>query len=118
MPSNGVNPIISWGRDVEGLCTSRRALGESTRLLNFPSYTNPQCNTQSASRLKGTTCADWLHLKALLILICGLPMSQQLSENSMSLRSLSSYTELETAMEGGSVNLSLSLLELSGFNLS
>lgn len=45
-------------------------------------------------------------------------MSQQQSENLMSLRSLSSYTELGTAKEGGSMNLSLSPTVVSGFNLS
>lgn len=89
-----------------------------TRLLNVPSYTNPLCNMQPASRLQGTTCPGRLHLRALLILICGPPMSQQQSENLMSLRSLSSYTELGTAKEGGSMNLSLSPTVVSGFNLS
>lgn len=116
MPNNGVNSIISWGRDGEGPCTSRRALGESTHLLNIPSCTNPLCNMQPASRLQGTTCPDWLHLKAFLILICVL--SQQQSKNLMSLRSLSNYTELETAKEVGSMNLSLSSTALSGFNVS
>lgn len=45
-------------------------------------------------------------------------MSQQQSKNLMYLRSLSNYTELETANEGGSMNLSLSSTVLSGFNVS